>query len=739
MNDWLRQFLFTHTRVTKPDGRPLYAYKCNDKKYAELKALTKENVTLALKGRATDQVEAIFCFYAAATFCREHESGIWAWETVFKPLGIAEPDYQFIKDWVGTGLKWWGRPLIEQNGRRRFLSTIACEGGLPLQLLQKESAAINQFFRAVLESYHAQGCGGFEMAERLARQQAYRLPVSLRQDVVFHLGGELIAAVVELQGEIGNVPNPVMALDEKVPDWRNRLPLRLEEQTAEVLFNGLVKRSGELVSGLHARLRWRGKLLHTAGVWRVEKNLELPIKISADLVSQWLQQDCKLSRLRLLLTTPTGTEVIALLTLSASTGDTVYYRREWVKPEGLSLFDCAVMLPHALSLHDGQKEYPLTIQNGEPWGELPWLFAAKHSSGQPEFLSEGSAQTRDEHAWVLVPETLLIKAQDNGHCDKRGEHLALKRSVYNVTGTVDFLTTDQARYRIRCQAVDDSTANYHINGTILHEIVNQQPVYCGLPQIMNNTAHYKSQWRPVNSSSDWREGELTCGGRLWLRLQNTADGIEIFRRQIFVLPRAFRIKSVIGEGATPGSYCLYGLMGTSVTIDSGQPLSTIMEGIQIVCPLLQITSLPTVIVSLHWATGSLTLNLPYPQRGAVFQLAGDLLDYDDCIPLDRFGGLRLLLQDHQGGQGYRLEAELVSADWVDAGLPRLRFNDRLPVLDSGRYEITLLIWQERIASLLNSSRSLDAYVRLDITSAQGECLGSSRQGCESWGVKVPLP
>ena len=287
MNDWLRLFIFTHTRMTKPDGRPLYAYKCSDQKYAELKTLTKETIGLALRGHKANQVEAIFCYYAAETFCREHEGGVWAWETIFKALGIVEPDHQYIKNWVSTGLNWWGRPLIEQNGRRRFLPTIACEGGLPLKLLQNESAAINQFFRAVLESYHAQGCGGFEMAELLSRQQGYRLPSSLRQNVVFHLGGELITAVVALQHEIGIVANPVVALNEKVPDWKNRLPLRLEEQTAELLFNGLVKRSGELLRASHARLRWRGKLQHTASGWRVEKSLELPEKISRQQLSQW--------------------------------------------------------------------------------------------------------------------------------------------------------------------------------------------------------------------------------------------------------------------------------------------------------------------------------------------------------------------------------------------------------------------------------------------------------------------
>jgi hypothetical protein len=47
-----------------------------------------------------------FCLYAAETFCREHESGIWSWETEFKPLGIIEPDHACIVEWVEIGLAW---------------------------------------------------------------------------------------------------------------------------------------------------------------------------------------------------------------------------------------------------------------------------------------------------------------------------------------------------------------------------------------------------------------------------------------------------------------------------------------------------------------------------------------------------------------------------------------------------------------------------------------------------------
>ncbi len=109
----------------------------------------------------------------------------------------------------------------------------------------------------------------------------------------------------------------------------------------------------------------------------------------------------------------------------------------------------------------------------------------------------------------------MTKAHENGHCEKLGDHLALKRSVYQVGGTFDLLTTDQERYQIMCQAATDSTASYSIVGTILNEIINQQPVYRGLPRIANNVSNYRTQWRPVNNGGSWREGEFDCAGRIW--------------------------------------------------------------------------------------------------------------------------------------------------------------------------------------------------------------------------------
>lgn len=163
--DWLKQFIFIATRKTVPDGRPLYAYKCSDKRYAELKAMTHNLIAAERRGQDAPSLARLFCLFAAETFCREHESGPWAWESVFRPLSITPPTPTKIGEWVERGLDWWRRPLLRGTaGDRQFLVTIACEGGLPLKLLRNDNARLTQFFRSVLESYHSQAQRGVPMA-----------------------------------------------------------------------------------------------------------------------------------------------------------------------------------------------------------------------------------------------------------------------------------------------------------------------------------------------------------------------------------------------------------------------------------------------------------------------------------------------------------------------------------------------------------------------------------------------
>lgn len=736
--EWLTRFLFFQTRQTLPDGRPLYAYKCGDKKYAELKELTKGLITLDLKGRQAPRIAPIFCLYAAEAFCREHSEGSWTWETVFDPLGMAPVPHQKISDWVQKGLDWWRRSLIRgQHGDRRFLVTIACEGGLPLRLLQNENAKLTQFFRTVLDAYHSHGCSGAEAAEAIARQHEGCLPITLRQEVVFHLSGELIAQIVELQRAIGNAPDPIAALDQQSEDWRRRLPLYLEDKTTEALLNGLLVRSQELTLAKATRLRWRGRLHETATGFRIEKGLELPERLSGRQILAWIDQSQSLSlkpRLRLMLHTRSGTEAVAWLTLIQGTGEDAVYRREWLRRGGLVLSGEAVLQPHGITLHDGQTEYPLTAQNGDPWEDLPWVFIERGTSKGLEWLTEGSARTRSDCAWIMAADSLTPTSADGKSHEKRGRIADLGRTVYRVSGQVDFITPEHDCYRIVCGAEDDSDETYALVGDTLPEALGQRTLYKGLPRILCIDSQGKRrfpsgriQWRPVHAGGAWRDSDANAVGKVWIRLVDSDNDIEQFRQQVDVLPHAFRLERNIGSGNSPGIYRLSAIDKTQIEAGPGVPIRITVtddEGC-IECPFWPGTPLPLINLSLRWSGSSaVQLTLPYPQRGALYQLAGRPLQRDDLVPLDRIGGLQLIIQDPAGRSRYWLDGQLIANDELTGeSRARLGFRDHLPPLVEGRLELPLFAWHDRIAHLLASSRDLEARLRLEVCATTGETLG----------------
>lgn len=738
--DWLSKFLFCHTpRETKPDGRPLYAYKCRDKDYEAVMTLLRDWLVLNPSRYLDRCFEPIFCLYAAEAFRREHAEGIWAWDTVFRPLGIKQPDQAHIGKWVEAGLRWWQRDLLlDRNKHRRFLVTIACEGGLPLRLL-REDTHLRRFFVALLEEYHRQGKAGPDAAETIAGQQAIKfLPPSLCHEAVFRLGGELIAKITELQQAVGDAANPIVALDAKNPKWRNALPLCAGDQTVEELLGLLVRRSGELARSAKSGLRWRGWLKESNAGFTVEKYLECPDVLTASQVRVFTGPNESPARLRLILHVPQGSEAVARLTLSGGSGDVALFRREWLHLGGVKLTGVAVTEKHRIVLHDDHNEYEVSLQSGEPWGDLPWVFVASNGSERLEWLAEGSTRTRADEAWVLAAHDSIPSAFEGASCQMLGEIAELRRNVYRVSGGVDFISPDQCRYRVECRAEMDSACHYAVRGEKVMEALNETPVYRGLPRIEATDAEGKrlsewtavQQWKPVGIPSEWQPSGFEGYGLVWLRCLDRDTGIERFRRQVVMVPRQFRIEHTIGQTATPGCYQLRGLEGANVRVVSPQQakleFGESRDACRIECPVLSAASLPVLRLDLTWSGGTrVEVLLPYPQRGASFRLGGQVLQPNDWVPLDRLGGLRLLIQDHTGSSRFRLLARLSMAAGQSTEQTAGEFHERLPMLVEGQLDLGLYAWHDRIASLLASCSQLGASVRLEIVSSQQETLTSA--------------
>jgi hypothetical protein len=73
-NDWLVNFLNKHINDSKPDGRPLYAYKCTDVAYNRLKEIVGEMFSSARSGYPSLYFARMFCLFAAETWRRNSNS-----------------------------------------------------------------------------------------------------------------------------------------------------------------------------------------------------------------------------------------------------------------------------------------------------------------------------------------------------------------------------------------------------------------------------------------------------------------------------------------------------------------------------------------------------------------------------------------------------------------------------------------------------------------------------------------
>jgi hypothetical protein len=728
MSQWLSRFVFCHTHQTRPDGRPLYAYKVSDQEYAELRqevlSLLGDNLPLRADWAP------LFCLYAAEAFNREYVGGPWSWETVFNSIRKGVPAHPYLAEWSEKGLKWWQRRVIRsKQGHREFLLSLICEGGLPLSVLQREDAGLRRYFSAVLDAIHHAQEEGVETAVTHARDLADLLPASLREEQVFRLTGELIAGIVNLIREIGDAEDPIQTLDLKKAGWRKGLPLRVEEGVAEILLRGLVTHSRDLVRRAGSRLQWKLILIQSTGRWEVEKRLEIPGETGNAQVKAWSNAPNLGLRLRLVLNTVSGTIPVAWLTaLFREDGETVY-RREWLTRGGaLSLKGDAIQEPHQLILLDDGAEYPLAVAQGGPLGPIPWIWAANTEGYPGEFIAEGSAKTRLTKALVCIPWGIEPSASSESQCDLVGELRDPPRAVCRVAGQCDFFSSDGDRYRITCGAPEDSAAQYELAGPTLEENCARTVIYRGLPSIRTQDraaidhAVQVVEWKPVGSAGPWRVGAPSAWGKLWVRLVARGAMLELFRRQAQVAPPDLRITKEIGVGTVAGEYIISGLNGAFIHFSPEAQEVQVRVGdtsVRVSCPHLEGSVLPRLSVTLRWPDrDDVDLELAYPQRGAAFELGGNTLSVSGFVPLSRLDGVRLIVQDPHGGTSYFLEAVLVVGEMETEYF----FSDRLPPLAKGRVDLSLTQWRDRIISMVVSSSDSEAKVRLSVLTGYSELI-----------------
>ncbi|MCA9107947.1 MAG: hypothetical protein KDA83_21225, partial [Planctomycetales bacterium] len=222
--------------LTRPDGRPLFAYPVP----TELGEALRAAVASRLHFQNPDATLcAGFCF-SAAGWLGQLEDRAATWDRLWQECFDLD-DAPFVpakrEPMITKGLQYWRRTVIRLNNNR-YLSTLIVEGGLAAKLMAEPGNPLHSYVLDVLNDHEQ-----FPRIpiEEIARQYDGRLARAYRNRTVHTLVAgfaQAIAAARRLLASMSaNVEDPLNALDES---WRAFLPLSLADEAAQQLVRQLM-------------------------------------------------------------------------------------------------------------------------------------------------------------------------------------------------------------------------------------------------------------------------------------------------------------------------------------------------------------------------------------------------------------------------------------------------------------------------------------------------------------------
>ena len=276
--------------------------------------------------------------------------------------------------------------------------------------------------------------------DELATLAGWRLPRSLRQDVVYELSGRLVEKIWVLHKLIGESPTPVETLDKNFPDWRDELPLNLEDETARELLKSLLHEAAAVVRRGGRPLRLIRGLVRNGDQLKVGIRAEvpnsIPVRLLADLLD--LPENGLPASMQLWFEDEVGNrELCAIATLLAGANEA--YRLEGPFAGGSRALPSAdPEIEWRISATSGVREVATQLlRGGAALQPVPWVFAEGEEGWHP-LIGQGSVRTSRSEVLVAPPRDAEVASGDPclvGDLNGGG------RRLFRITGVAELART----------------------------------------------------------------------------------------------------------------------------------------------------------------------------------------------------------------------------------------------------------------------------------------------------------
>ena len=183
--------------------------------------------------------------YASEWWRRSYNGGPWRWTHIIQSLGQPYSlDVLERTAAVERGLRAWGhRP---GGLGKKYLGAIVAHGGLPLQLIARGDGSITKLLIRGMRQAQLYGWDSNRL-ESFFEAHELELVQHLRDEDIYRLLASVVVTVLSLRQEcqLAGVSNPVEVLDRLQPNWRERFPIAVDDNSAEPLLVGLVKEAAK--------------------------------------------------------------------------------------------------------------------------------------------------------------------------------------------------------------------------------------------------------------------------------------------------------------------------------------------------------------------------------------------------------------------------------------------------------------------------------------------------------------
>lgn len=699
MSVFTRDHLLRPRGLEAPDGRPLCRYQLHDAELDELIALLRR------RAPGDPSIAAEFCVAAAELWRRSYDGGLWTWDVVLPALGW-RTDAPTVAPLVRSGLRYWRRPLLELQ-RREFLGSIAREAGIPIPILKQEGGAIRAFLRTHLGDLQTFGTAN---AVELARRVSRGLPERLQNPTFLQLASDLAVAAQGIGNELAQrvgpgVPITTHLLDSGVEGWRERLPVRLDEEATINLVMGLVDEARTTAPKRFIRVRTELYESH-GGSFTVRRALELPGRIAVRELAEELAvaADAMPSRIDLLRLRDEGVVLVALLVRD---GDA--FRVELLRDVHPRVDESVRLVLRAQGAILGEVSLP----GGGPLSELPWVFAARDTEGAPRKLVAQGSGSFVGHAIVGLPEGFVATppGENVGECEAR--HLV------RIVETTRFESGDAVVVVRAGLAPRDEV--YTWRGSEFHG-ASRFIAWLGEPTLERRVAGGLVETVPkdrllVRVGRSWLPFSGRRYGRTRLRVVDERGSV-VHEESLDLLPAGFRVElSAVSpskarlavsrvDGARVGVLPPAGLAVTDLADDTWE-----LEE--------PTTRVGAFKLALQWRDCRAEVPLPLPRTGYRFLASsGEVLPSGHRVALDSLHTviIEAWSQRTSARAQFTLEARLQAHDsnreWNDIATLRVDRN--------GRYVLPLYAVERQLSRLLALSSDAAAEIELRV---QGELGG----------------